>query len=433
MKNILIILISLSILTGCKDKLEYKPDSQIILPTTNADLELLLENTNVVNLSPSLPQLSADEYFIPNLQEWQAVASIVAKNSSIWQTDIYQGDNNALSDWNSLYKEVFFANNVLDILKQYSVSEDIDKKRIKGWALFVRAYAFYEIVSTFSKGYSENTASVDLGIPLKLNANIDEIVQRSNLKQTYEQILTDAIEAGDLLQIDIIQGYRNRPSKVAAYSLLARIYLSMRNYGQSEIYADKALALYSKLTDFNTLNKTASSAFTNDAEEVIYFSRIGADGSQLTSNFGTSYGIDPKVIALYNSSDLRLSIYFQKNTLGNFIIKPINNLNRTGFTGLATDEVFLIKAECLARRNQTTLALDILNQVLIKRWNKDIPFQNITASTPALALAEVLIERRRALIWRSLRWTDLKRLNLEGKNILLTRKLDSETYQLEPS
>jgi len=435
-RKILILLIAL--LSACANKLELKPDSAIILPKTAKDLELLLEHTEIMNHTPGLAQVSADEYFIPTQQLWQSIASPTARNAYIWAKDIYEGETN-IKDWTGLYNAIFYCNNVLDILAQQDINNDAEKKRLKGWALFARAYTFYSLLSIFAKPYDAATASTDPGIPLKLNANIDEIEPRSTVQHSYDQLIADAQQSIGLLQQDIIKGKPNQPSKVAAYAFLARVYLSMRKYEQAEIYADQCLAIYSKLTDFNTLSKSGNAwNSTSTSEEVIYYSGAYPTYSAISIGLSLNYGISMELINLYDPSDLRLPIYFQINKDGNYNMKYINTYAGFPFTGLATDEVMLIKAECLARRGQTEASMDIVNQIGVKRWNPNAttpakPYQNMTASSPETALEKVLTERRKALVWRSVRWTDLRRLNLEGRNISTSRTLGNQVYTLQPN
>jgi tetratricopeptide (TPR) repeat protein len=428
----------LGLLSACTGKLDLKPDSAIILPKTARDLELILDNTEIMNHTPGLAHISADEYFIPSQQLWQSVGSPTARNAHIWAKDIYEGESN-VKDWAGQYNTIFYCNNVLDILAHQDITNDAERKRLKGWALFARAYTFYSLLSIFAKPYDAATASADLGIPLKLNANIDEVEPRSSVQQSYDQLIADAKQSIGLLQQDIIKGKPNQPSKVAAYAFLARVFLSMRKYEQAEIYADQSLAIHAKLTDFNTLSKTGN-AWTSSSlsEELLYYSGGYPTYSAISIALNLNYGVSMELINLYDKADLRLPIYFQVNKDGNYNIKNINTHSSFPFTGLATDEVLLIKAECLARRGQTEASMDIVNQIGVKRWNPNAttpakPYPNMTASSPEMALEKVLTERRKALVWRSVRWIDLRRLNLEGRNITPTRKLGDQVYTLPPN
>ncbi|TCD03164.1 RagB/SusD family nutrient uptake outer membrane protein [Pedobacter psychroterrae] len=427
------ILFYLLVLISCTKKLELKPESSLVVPSSIKDLESLLENNNaVMNLTPSLAQLSADEYFIPSQTDFLSLRNVTGRTTYLWEKDIFQGQTQ-ITDWLTPYKAIFYANSVLGVLEQQPGSNDPAKAIVKGWALFVRAYSHYALVSTFSKAFDTQTSTTDLGIPIKLNAGIDQIEPRASVQQTYEQIIRDATQSAELLQQDIIPGKRNRPSKVAAYAFLARVYLSMRQYPQAEENADKALALYSVLTDFNNLSLTAFGAFDYNSVETIYFSEMNLSLYTQTAAFNSVvYGVDPELIGLYSSNDLRLPIYFRQNAAGNYNPKAINNISQIPFTGLATDEMYLIKAECLARRSEKDQALTLLN-TLIQSRTQTGTFLPRTAESPQETLELILTERRKALVWRSLRWTDLKRLNLEGRNIVLTRVLNGQNYTLEPN
>jgi len=425
-------LLFVACLFGCSKELELKPDSTIIVPETIQDFEQLLDNAEVLNTTPGLAQLSADEYFIPSLQAWNSLSNLTQRNAYIWNKDIFQGESK-IWDWAAPYAGIFYCNSVLDILELQDIGNNPAKKNIRGWALFARAYSYYSLVSIFAKTYDPATANSDLGLPLKLSSDIKKIVQRSTLQETYDSIISDVLTAADLLKAEVTTDKRNRPSKVAAYALLARVYLSMRIYDQAEIYADKALLLCPELLDYNTLTVLPGrSSFTYNSPETIYFTQQAAKYIETTFSSSVSYGVDSSLIALYGADDLRMPIYFRKNAIGNYGLRPINNVAPNPFTGLATDELYLIKAECLARRKQKEEALLYLNKLLEKRV-KTGAFTPVMALDAEDALQIILTERRKSLVWRSVRWTDLKRLNLEGRNIKLERNMGGHIYELQPN
>jgi hypothetical protein len=103
------------------------------------------------------------------------------------------------------------------------------------------------------------------------------------------------------------------------------------------------------------------------------------------------------------------------------------------FTGIATDEMYLIRAESYARQNKTDLALADLNLLLSKRF-KSSQFTPITNTDAKQALKLILMERRKELMFRTLRWSDLKRLNKEPDYAqTLTRKINGVVYELKPN
>ena len=67
-----------------------------------------------------------------------------------------------------------------------------------------------------------------------------------------------------------------------------------------------------------------------------------------------------------------------------------------------------------------------LNTLLVKRWATG-SFVPLTAVDNNDAINKILLERRKELLFRGLRWIDIKRLNVEGRNIILKRKLPDGT------
>lgn len=436
-----IILFIVLLFAGCsEDFLEAKPNSSIVNPVSVSDYQALLDNFTALNTTGALAQLSADEYFIVNKTRFDAL-SIQEKNAYTWNKDIYAGEK-GIRDWNQPYRAVFYANSVLDGIKKINQqsASNIEWKNLKGTALFFRAYAFYDLVKNFCGVYRKETAQTELGIPLKLTANINESKQRSSLQEAFDQILADLKEAGTLLRDDFSTNDRNRPSKVAVNAMLARVYLYMGEFEQAGIAADACLLKYSKLIDYNKVSTSSATPFSYNTDETIFQSsqvNIYSNTTAYTTSF-TAIGVNPDLLATYDPNDLRSFIFYGKNTLNNFNVKRGYTSGTYAFTGLAVDEIILIRAECLARSRAYEEAMKVINMLLINRFKMDpvtgkTSYNNQMASSVEEALAIILMERRKELVWRGLRWSDLKRLNKDGAAIVLKRNLNGIDYTLSPN
>ncbi|MFL5745676.1 MAG: RagB/SusD family nutrient uptake outer membrane protein [Niastella sp.] len=413
-------------LVGCNKKafLDEKPNSNVIVPTTLEDFQQLLDNEATLNLTPALGELSADNFYImPNY--WQVLPK-KERNAYIWAVDIYEGEGK-VTDWNIPYEQILYANVVLDGLKKVSqtTSNQQQWNNFKGAALFIRAYAFYNLAQVFALPYKAETATTDLGIPLKLTPDVDEVLKRATLEATYTQILNDLQEAKDLLS-DAVTFYLNRPNKPAAYALLARVYLSMRNYEQAGANADNCLKLYNALIDYNTKDLTSSRPFERTNAETMYQSKFNE--TNVVKSITTCI-VDTLLYSQYAMNDLRRSLLFTLNSAGKINFKSGYTGTSFGFTGLATDEMYLVRAECRARAGHVTEAMSDLNTLLQQRWKTGtfIPYTALTANE---ALNIILTERRKEMPLRGIRWTDIRRLNLEKPTITPTRILNSQTYIL---
>jgi tetratricopeptide (TPR) repeat protein len=379
--------------------------------------------------------MASDDYVYTSFENWQSAPTPTERNSYIWQKDIFEGSP-MVRDWTFGYAGIFYCNNVLTALSGIPLTNDNVRQynTIIGWALFSRAYLLYDLARNFSPAYDKSTAAIDLGLPIRTKPDVDQIVPRASLGDTYLQIINDLGKATRLLDV-LPPVNNNRPSRAAAYALFSRIYLSMREYSKAESYADSTLALNSKLINYNTVSKTATNPFAIDNEESIFSTCSMLNGyvTTLPINANTRVTVNPELINLYDKNDLRLTAFFRLNTVtGNLYVRRGYFFQTVPYTGLATDEVYLIKAECLARRNEVTAALDWLNTLLKNRF-APADFKMLTAHDQNETLKLVLQERRKELVWRTLRWSDLKRLNKEGANITLNRVLNGITYTLPPN
>lgn len=428
----IIILCIIFSFNSCKKYLDLKPDNSLYVPSNLRDCQALLDDYNIMNsLYPSDGEASADNYYLTDAT-WSSLSGVEFQDTYIWAP---QGLHK-LSEWSNPYKTIFNANMVLEILNKIEPSAGSDYNTIKGAALFFRGYTFYSIASQFCNAYDPTASSQDEGIPLYLSTEVQAVYPRGNVQQTYDRILSDLKEAVELLPET--STIKSSPTKAAALAQLARVYLSMRDYTNAGIYADLCLKKYNTLLNYNSLIATANLPFTRFNAEVIFHSTmVTYANSSLTQ-------INAKILDnLYNSyanNDIRKTIFFKPNTgsnSGTYAYKGSYDGSTNLFCGLATDEIYLIRAESYARSGKTTEAMADLNTLLSNRYINlppANPYINKTAANATEALSIILTERRKELIFRGIRWTDLRRLNKENSfATILSRTVNGTDYKLQPN
>lgn len=416
---------------SCKKYLAAKPDDSLALPETLNDLQLLLNNYSVMNaFYPSMSEIASDNFYLTDAG-WSSAAA-ADQHYYLWQTY----DNNAV-DWVNTNKIITTANLILESLAKIHLSSQSEEKEandIKGSALFFRAYSNWIMAQSFCKGYNKNTAGTDLGLPIRLNSNVTEKYKRSTVEQTYQQILSDLMGALPLLPDTADVKYH--VSKAATFGMLSRSYMAMQDYEKAGIYADSCLFIYNLLMDYNNdanINPSSTTApFARWNKEVIF------DASSLpaTSLARTRAIIDTTLYAMYQNNDLRKNLFFQKNTSNagyNFKGNYTGLTTAALFLGIATDEMLLNRAECYARTGNTDLALQDINTLLSKRWITGM-FKPVNVANHDSLINTILEERRKELVFRGLRWTDLRRLNEETKyQTTLKRAINGTGYTLLPN
>ncbi|RKD12486.1 hypothetical protein BCY91_12645 [Pelobium manganitolerans] len=415
------------LLASCEKFLDEKPDKTLVSPQTLADLQGLLDDATVMNLkaSPEYMQGACDDFFIPDDK--------LATRPELF-VEAYKWEKVRLiypNDWSAGYAAVYNANLALETLPKIerTNANGIAYDNVKGAALFYRSYYFTGLLFNYALAYDEATAATDKGIVLRLNADFNTPSKRSTVAESYVQIISDLKTAIPLLPPTPV--FKTQPSKPAAYALLSRIYLSMRKYQEAGIYADSCLQLNANLMNFNGDDDmkaiTTAAPFKAYNKETLFYSEMA---SYLNLQATSRACIDTLLYPTYRTNDLRKTAFFKA-------VAPYVAFkgNYTGsatiyFSGLATDEMYLNKAEALVRVNKKDDALLLLNQLLKTRWKSSVTYVPLQASTDAEALALILLERRKELLYRGLRWMDIKRLNKEGANITLQRQIFGQLYSL---
>jgi len=415
--------------TSCTKYLDKKPDSSVAVPTTLDNLQALLDFTNVMNLetTPAFGAASSDDYFLLEQDYDHYVTQ--AQQVYTWNREDYVFPN----DWAQAYTPIYNANYCLDQIDKISINDKTKSEwdNVKGSALFFRSYYFLDLLWTFSKAYDSSSFNTDLGIVLRLGSDFNVPSKRATVKECYDRVIEDTRSSIGLLpdhpQVD------TRPSKEAAFGLLARAFLSMRVYDSALKYSNLCLQLNSNLIDYNGDNDIngsidAQAPFKIFNKETLFYTEMY---NGLINNSWVAK-IDTLLYAKYDSNDLRKTAFFA----------PVGNYYKfkciyTGdiynyFTGIATDEIYLIRAESEAHLGDFASAMNDLNTLLSKRWRTGT-FVPLTSTNSTEALNIIRTERRKELIDRGVRWIDIKRYNKENANINLKRKIKGQTYTLSPN
>ena len=431
MKIFSILLICMG-LVSCQKYVDIKKSgSQSFLETAN-DCQLLLDNYDLFNTDyPYDGELSADDYYLDD--EGYNLDRVTIEDRSLY-TWLPNAIRASPDQWVKPYNKIYHTNLVLETLAKLSGTEI---NNLKGSALFLRAYALWNLAQLYIKPYSTATAQ-EPGLPIHLKSDINDVPGRGTVKETYDRIVADLKEAVTLL--NTTSTISSRPNKAAAYAMLARVYLSMEDYPNALSSANEALQLQHELLDYNTISTGTLTPFVRFNKEVIFQSIKGrADILDPGYGEGNSAIIVPELISEYAADDLRKVIFFKENISNEDYTTPLGTYRFTGnyepsvsssqFNGLAVDELYLVRAECYARGNNASAAMADINTLLRSRW-ADGTYTDMTAADATAALETVLTERRKELVMRGQRWTDLRRLN---KDQNLTRTVNGTTYTLPPA
>lgn len=426
----LFIAIQLFSCTKQQEWLEAKVNLNSVVPEKIGDFQALLDTDNQFQTQGSMGVISNGQYSILDA-EYDAIEVAISRNLYIWNKNIYEGAS--FSDWDKNYQMIAIANICIEGLSKIKISTANKGayELAKGIAHYNRSIAYFNLIQLFAKAYDANTANTDLGVPIRLTSDVNERPGRASIKACYDQILSDLNEAINLLPNET--GLQIRPSKTAAKGTLARVYLVLERWDLANQFATDALSQYNVLIDFNTLSTTASLPFPtyqNKNIEVINYREMNANLSYTSNN---SF-MDTALYASYDNNDLRKVIFYRL-----FSNRPIFKGFYTGnaitpFGGLATNELYLIKAEALARLGNTQEALLTLNTLLEKRWRRGT-YRSFTAVNSDEALRIILTERRKELPFTgNLNWSDLKRLNKDTRFArTLKRTIKSVVYELPPN
>lgn len=408
------------LLVNCNRFLDEKSDSKLATAETLADNQALIDNYSVLASNATSGEIAGDDVYVTDA-DFNTMNDESMKRLYTWEPDYVSLPTG--NDWQLCFSRINIFNTVLFNLKQYSIS---NADNVEGQALLFRASVYLEAAQIWCLAYDKNTAATALGLPLRLDPDMNIHSVRSTLQETYSQILADLHRASTLLPVNQIAV--TRPSKVTALAYLSRAYLYMGDYTNALKYGKEALSYNLTLMNYNSLNPAAAYPINDKNVEVILPTYMSYSPFLAT----TKAKINRELYQSYDTNDLRKTIFFKILATGEILFKGNYYGGTTRMTCIATDEIYLNVAEAQAYLDDKSSAMRTLNDLLVTRW-KTGTYTELTASSRAQALQIIRAERRKELLFRTLRWSDLKRYNREGANITLNKTINGQLITLPPN
>lgn len=421
-------------LASCENYLDDIPKGSKT-PTTLADFEAFLrdEYTNQrVDVLPALhvlndqfvnaATLSSNRLYNANYM-WDENANRIELKPSDEGT--YYGGYQGISTFNLIIENALTA----------TKATEQEQRVVWAQAKLLRAMNYFNLVNFYADTYVASTASTKLSVPLITSANINAPSKQVTIQELYDFILNDIKDA--LPYLPKVSQTALHPNLGAGYAFNARVNLQMNNYTEALKNADLALAENNKLYDWigyynankavidvpNSYTTTPSPMGFNYVEN--YTFRHGS-----SSNLGAEFDIPVERAQRFETGDARFISRWKIRTVGAETSYRRTLTGAFNFGGITTVEVYLIKAECLARAGQIADALIVLNTV---RKTRILPasYQDISTTDKTTALNAIYRTKNNELIMTLIPYADARRLNAEGiYKVSFTKVAGGKTYTL---
>lgn len=345
-----------------------------------------------------------------------------------WQfasTDISIRDNfTAITTWYGVIDRV---NRVLQALPNAdsiaTTHTTALRNRVRGEALFIRAYAHFELF----RFYAGNYDPAGLAMPYREVPSLQGEA-RITMGPYFEKLRADLTTAKPLLPATAADPAR--ANRIAAAGLQARVALYMRDYETAKTAATEyitALPL-ATITQFpliwtDSLNTEVAFKLRRTPTAGGRIGSLFRGTSANASNIGTITWLpSSKLINSYDSvNDVRFKAYFVVEPLlraprPNLIIKKYAgtaygtpNENVADAKIFRTAEMYLIRAEARAETNDLTGAASDINTLRAARITG---YTTQTFASKEALIDAIIMERFKELAFEGHRFWDLKRRNL---------------------
>lgn len=432
-KNKLIVLSFLLLSLGaCKKVIDVKETDfiggDIALKTVNNNEQGIIGAYSAMNVEMGilLNAVFADEvrvgefYNAATVHEWQYSSTDVSLRDSYTAFNLY-------------YTIIDRVNRVLVALPNAvaaNATEVAKKERLRGEALFLRAFCHFELY----KYYSNSSVGTDLAMAYMETPSLAPTA-RIQVAPYFVKLKADMVAAKPLLPTALTDIYR--ATRPAVSALQARVALYLKEYADAITFSTEFI----NTIPLSPMNQFAGIWTDANRNEVAFkLSRTASLGGRIGSLFhGTS--ANSAAIAqitwlpsnkLWDSydklNDVRFASYFRTEPLLAVAGRPSQLIAKYRGTTYGTPtehvadakvfrtgEMYLIRAEAHAEAGNLVSAAADLNDL---RTARITGYTNVALATKDAAITAIMEERFKELPYEGHRFWDLKRRNLPVSRLL---------------
>ncbi|MCG2611829.1 RagB/SusD family nutrient uptake outer membrane protein [Flavobacterium sp. SM15] len=310
--------------------------------------------------------------------------------SHIFNNSLMATNPTARQYWNDSYHQIYCANAIIEGCQQALNLQEPYKTQFTGEAYFIRALLHFYLVNLYN----------DVPYITTTDYQQNRFATRMSKTQVYEQVVTDLLQAIEMLPENYQTPDRVRPNKATVKALLARVFLYQENWLLAETMATEVITSphYVWETDLDkiflkesttTIWQFSPKLAGNNADEASVFI--------FTSGPPPFVGLNPDLVAAFQSEDLRKSHWINTITDGSNTWYHAYKYKQNTNTGTSLEysvifrlvEQYLIRAEARLKQGNELGAKSDLNLIRNTAGLGDTP-----ATTEAALFDDIMLQRR---------------------------------------
>lgn len=340
--------------------------------------------------------------------------------------------------WGYAYYTISAVNNVIDNLEGKDGDNVTvqDLNNLKAEALFLRALSHFDLVRLYATAYAKDQNAPGVPVILHTDATATEQPARNTVKEVYEQVIADLLEAEEIISDEYVREGITDPkatvTKPVIQALLSRVYLYKEDWQNAADYATKVIknSKYSLWTE-DEYTKVWGKEVADAGGEVIfeiyskkanYYDAWWEGPSHMTNPAGyADCAANEDLTSLFDAGDVRGEMFrtdaeeasggelWTTKYIGKGDGDAVATPDANNVIVLRLSEMYLNRAEALINGASVAgaSALSDLNAIRVNRG---------AAALTAAGMDIVFKERRLELNFEGHLWFDYARTNRSFSN-----------------